>query len=648
MRSVAGCIVIVSVKIQGDRLAEFGNRENGVVAAVVFQHGQIGIQIDAERTGAGRIEGILRISVILFMRNVQADFVNPSAEEFHPLRVHFLDLFAFDLRDIVLIGIVCEIIAEPVIVSLQCIRLAALILRQLIGSPACRSLQGRIVVARPKSGAGRRLLLALFIQILFHEREALEAVSGFIGKGSVLFQHIDRAVETNHQFVLAGAVESDILEGNAQVLILYQHIETALVKIRAIICLIDRFAAELVYRLACFPRSSLVVQGLILDGHILRAFVAVRVYIAFGVIEVPDIDIHVAVLRKRLIRCKSLGGNGSVNLLRLTVQILARVLHHDIHVIGRSAHIEEIGAELFFHRIDEITRINRRSVVPGQIIAKGDLPGIAARLFLLGGISPLCVHGGGYVLQLGCSGIFHFKSARNNRVRVDRAVRIELAARRFVKLVVVFKERADNITQDLPVVVVFIRQHVPVARHRRRIRTVGPFFQIRVRNRAVRSPCRSRAVRSPRRAARRPAATGSQERHRCHRRRQNGNSTPFLCHFIHPPIKSFRNRKSFIPAFPVFRFPDFPRPFPPGDFCGVFPLRGSRPSNNFSDRRNPLSFILSGKPNRLTAHRRIERFADRFFQIPGRTIYNIYIVSLCNLFCQLKRPPFLLQKSKSA
>ena len=53
------------------------------------------------------------------MRYVQTDIVKRAVEESHPLRVQLGDLFAFDLGDVILIGIIRQTVTEPIIVSFQ-------------------------------------------------------------------------------------------------------------------------------------------------------------------------------------------------------------------------------------------------------------------------------------------------------------------------------------------------------------------------------------------------------------------------------------------------------------------------------------------------------------------------------------------------
>ena len=146
------------------------------------------------------------------MRNVEGDFVDLSAQKAHPLRVVLRQDFAGYFSDIILIFIVFQRIAEPIRVLFQRIGFAALELRKFVRTPACARFHGRVVSARPQRGTGNGFFLAFFVQILFHEGQALEAVSRLVRKRTVLFQTLNGVVQAYDEFVFGRTVKAYVVK----------------------------------------------------------------------------------------------------------------------------------------------------------------------------------------------------------------------------------------------------------------------------------------------------------------------------------------------------------------------------------------------------------------------------------------------------
>ena len=202
-----------------------------------------------------------------------------------------------------------------------------------------------------------------------------------------------------------------------------------------------------------------------------------------------------------------------------TSSTVARTFDLNIIIIGGSTHIAEQRIKLLIHRVDEVGRIDGRAVVPLQVFTQRDLPGIAARCLLLVGIAPLCIDGARHIFKSRRRRVVDREATGHDRIHIDGAVRIVLAALRFIELIVEFEEGAHHLIKDLSIVIVCISQLIPVTGHDGRIGTIAGFDDDIV---LARRKCRNRR--------------------NCHCRDQHacGNFLPLFSHFI--------LRKNFIPV----------------------------------------------------------------------------------------------------
>ena len=145
------------------------------------------------------------------------------------------------------------------------------------------------------------------------------------------------------------------------------------------------------------------------------------------------------------------------------IHIIPGALHHDVVVIGSSTHILEQRIQLLLHGVYKTVSVNRRAVIPLQIVSECNLPRIASRFFLLIGIAPLGIYLRSYILQLCGRGINDFKLAGNNSLRIDGAVVVELLS--VLKLEIVLKKVGFQIIHNLSIVIILISQLIPVTGH---------------------------------------------------------------------------------------------------------------------------------------------------------------------------------------
>ena len=126
----------------------------------------------AEGTGTGSKFRIFGIAVVILVVNIQNNAVDLAAQELDPLSGHIRYLLTEDLVNQELVLVLIHTVTIPVLVLSQFIGFTGLESTHLVRPPAGAGFNGGIVIGGPEFSALLRLLLAGFIQIFLHKRQA--------------------------------------------------------------------------------------------------------------------------------------------------------------------------------------------------------------------------------------------------------------------------------------------------------------------------------------------------------------------------------------------------------------------------------------------------------------------------------------------
>ena len=489
-RLICGCElrgVILAVDSERQRFAEVVYCEYAVVPAALFELVEPAVKMPRECVRARRYVRVLGIPVIVGVRDVDTDIVYAAAEERHPLSAGGIELFAVNFVYLVLVFVFVKLVSVPILVFGERVRFARLELNELVRTPARRGFQARIVLGRPKRGFGRGLLPARLVLCSVHKREAAQFVRRKIGQRAVVLYILAGRVVAYGKLVLAVLEKSDGVEIFFVVHVINRRHVNQIIVVRRHNVRFPRAEQHGERFLHCAVCRKTIGDRLAVP------LLHERLYLFYG-IEIFAFFIAETFVRGQRDSCGFLVvllENAQLELHRSFVGLVAAfaVLISRIRarptliyvvlsaqntyrtVIAGRAVVLIIGVELLFHGPHEIASVDCRAVVPFKVFAQRHLPGISAFRNHLGVVSPFRVYLCGNVLDFGHGGILNDEIVVYNRVVIDLAI-LELAALRFVEFVIVFDKRARKIIHDLRVVLVLVRELVPIGGHDGGIRVV--------------------------------------------------------------------------------------------------------------------------------------------------------------------------------
>ena len=443
-------------------MTELLDSQNAVVVLALLQNLGIGEQLHAEGAGGSRSEvNVLGVQVLSDVLSLQRSIVVGAVQEAHPTSGELFDLTAVNSGDVVLVLVLLHVPAVPVLVLDQLVVGTGLELDQLVGAPGSGGFQRGVVVRGPQGSAVSGSDLAGLVQILLDQGQAGEVVGSPNRQAAVFLQEGVSLVQAKNNSVLLGdGVDTDIFPSDVTVLVLNIDsgvIASAGLQVSAIVGVQESTGSGI-------GTVSVVVNGLVGDGDILRTLVAVSIGVALGAPHVPDVDVQsLASINSFLDGGVTQSTQGLIGAFLVLEEVDLGVLDHQGVVVGVSAEVHEGGIQQFLHGVLEVFSGDSSAIVPLQVVTQGDLPCVAAFGLLLVGVAPLGVNRRGDVLQLGSSGVVGGVGTGNDAGLVDGSVCIELLV--FFELVVILEERGANVAHDLGVVVVRIGELVPVAGH---------------------------------------------------------------------------------------------------------------------------------------------------------------------------------------
>ena len=455
---------VASVQSQVEGLTELLDSQDTVVVLALLQDRQVGVQLHTEGTGGGRGEvNVLGIEVIGHVLGLEGSVVVVTVQEAHPTSGELLDLTAVDSGDVVLVLVLLQVPTVPVLVLDQLVVRACLKLSELVGTPACGGLERGVVVGGPEGRTVSGSDLASLVLLPVNHGQAGEVVGSPNGEAAVFLQEGVSLVQAENDGVLTlNGVDTDRIPSHVAVLVDHVHsgvVAGAGLEVCAVV-LVQELTGNLV------GAVIVLVDGLVGDVDPLRALVALSVLVALSAPHSPCVGVDsLTGFDSGLQRSEALATDGLVGTLLVLEEVYLGVLDHQGVVVGVGAEVHEGGIQQLLHGPHEVSGGDGGTVIPLQIVTKGDLPGVATLGLLSLGVAPLCVNSLGDVLQLGSGGVVGGVGTGNDALLVDGAVSVVLLV--IGELVVVLEERRTNVAHDLNIIVVGVGEFVPVAGHGR-------------------------------------------------------------------------------------------------------------------------------------------------------------------------------------
>ena len=485
-RSGAGSGEVSSVDCERESLSELGVAEDRLVDAFLFtllKSLYAGLELE-RRYEVGRSEVSLVTSLVLVSDgNVDTDTVDLALLELDPCCVPVFNDVVYDLIGLVETLVLFHVVTVPVVVSYKSELSTSLEALELVGTPRHGLFLAGVVSSGPEVGAFRGLNLACLVESLVYEGKAGHVVSCLVGKGSVFLKKRKCLCKNKNDLVLVVAyVDTNLREVHLRVGVGVYEVVGKVRRIFIPCSCGDKLAPELNGLVGYLNHAVLISKSLksgecfcikVLFSNLGNGTANPVKRSGHSKVNCCAVGLSVnAVLTLNEI-CHSVdAGNAVVKKVNgLTLLNVFLSVNDDgrTYIEGVCSVVLEEGVELFGHSVNEVLSLDSSAIFPLKVVTKSDLPCVALAAFRN---APLSVNLVGNVLKLGSCAVLDLELAGK-----DLAVRIILE--------IVCEEGRTDPAHNLSIIVILIRELVPVGRRKSKIGVVGIGLVVVVRGNVV-------------------------------------------------------------------------------------------------------------------------------------------------------------------